>query len=77
MMNNNPIMQLVQIVNSGGNPMGILGQAAQQSPQFAQAFGMIQGKNAQQLQAMAHNMAKERGIDINQLMSQLGLQMPG
>ena len=47
-MQNNPLMMLVQAMNSGQNPMALL-------------------------QQMARNMAGERGIDINQMMRQLGI----
>lgn len=72
----NAIMQLVQLVNSGGNPMGLLSMAAGQNPQLAQAMQMISGKNAEQLRNMAENMAKEQGIDITSLANSLGLNLP-
>ena len=72
-MQNNPIMMLVQAMNSGGNPMALLQQMAPQSPQIAQAMRMMQGKNPQQLEQMARGMAQERGIDINQMIRQLGI----
>ena len=69
----NPLMMLVQAMNSGQNPMALLQQMAPQNPQIAQAFQMMQGKTPQQLEQMARNMAGERGIDINQMMRQLGI----
>lgn len=73
---NNAIMNLIQLVNGGGNPMGLLSQAAMQNPQMAQAMQMINGKDAAQLKQMAENMARERGLDINALASSLGLHLP-
>lgn len=70
---NNPIMMLVQAMQKGGNPMTLMQQMAGQNPQIAQAFQLMQGKSPQQLQTMAQNMAKERGIDINQMLRQLGI----
>ena len=70
---NNPLMALVQVMNSGGNPMALLQQMAGQNPQIAQAMRMMQGKNPQQLEQMARSMAQERGIDINQMIRQLGI----
>ena len=72
-MQNNPIMMLVQAMNGGGNPMALIQQMAGQNPQIAQAYQLMQGKNPQQLQMMAQNMARERGIDINQMIRQLGI----
>ncbi len=70
---NNPLMMLVQAMNSGGNPMALLQQMAPQNPQLAQAFRMMQGKSPQQLEQMARGMAHERGIDLNQMIRQLGI----
>lgn len=70
---NNPIMMLVQAMQRGGNPMTLMQQMAGQNPQIARAMQLMQGKSPQQLQTMAQNMAKERGIDINQMLRQLGI----
>lgn len=70
---NNPLMMLVQAMNSGQNPMALMQQMARQNPQIAQAMQLMQGKSPQQLQMMAQNMAKERGIDINEMIRQLGI----
>ena len=61
---NNPLMMLVQTMRGGGDP------------QVAQALKMIQGKNPQQLKTMAENMAKERGVSINDIARQLGINNP-
>lgn len=70
---NNPVLALVQAMQQGRNPMALMQTMAQQNPQVAQAMQLMQGKSPQQLQAMAQNMAKERGIDINEMMRQLGI----
>lgn len=70
---NNPLMMLVQAMNSGQNPMALMQQMAGQNPQIAQAMRLMQGKNPQQLEQMARSMAGERGIDLNQMMRQLGI----
>lgn len=70
---NNPLMMLVQAMNSGQNPMALLQQMAPQNPQVAQAMRLMQGKNPQQLEQMAQSMAGERGIDLNQMIRQLGI----
>lgn len=36
---------------------------------------MMQGKNENQIREMANNIAKERGIDLNQLASQFGIKL--
>lgn len=70
---NDPLLSMVQMFNSGRNPMPMIEQMAKQDPYMAQAYQLMQGKNPQQLQAMAQNMAKERGIDLNEMIRQLGI----
>ena len=73
---NNPLMMLVQTMRGGGDPMQLLQKMAGQNPQVAHALKMIQGKNPQQLKTMAENMAKERGVSINDIARQLGINNP-
>lgn len=75
-MMNSPILQMANLVKSGQNPMGMIQMLSGQNPQIAQGLNLIQGKNAGQLQATALNLAKERGIDIDQLAQSLGLTLP-
>ena len=47
MMNvNNPVMQMMQMMRSGGNPMQILQQIASQNPKAVQAINLMHGKNS-------------------------------
>lgn len=75
-MMNNPMMAMLQMARNGGNPMQMLQQMAGQNPQAAQAMRLIQGKNPQQLRQIAENMAKERGVDLDQMARQMGLILP-
>lgn len=72
---NNPVMLLVQAMNSGRDPMQLMQMMAGQNPQVAQAMQFMQGKNPQQIQTMVQNMAKERGIDLNQMVRDLGINV--
>lgn len=76
MPTNNPLAIMAQMVRQGQNLTPFLDQMAQQNPQVAQAMRMLQGKNSQQLQSMAQNMARERGVDLGALAQQLGFQIP-
>ena len=58
---NNPMMAMLQMARNGGNPMQMLQQMAGQNPQAAQ---------------IAENMAKERGVDLNQIARQMGVTLP-
>ena len=70
---NNPVLALVQAMQQGRNPMALMQTMAQQNPQVAQALQMMHGKSPQQLQSMAQNMARERGVDLNQMLRQMGI----
>lgn len=71
--NRDPISLLISLVQSGGDPNALIGQMAQQNPQISQAVQMMRGKTPQQLESMARNMAADRGLDINEMMRQLGV----
>ncbi len=76
-MQGNPMMQLMQMMRGGMNPMQVLqGMAQSQNPQVMNAMKMINGKNPQQLKTMCENMCKQRGFSIEQAAQSLGLQIP-
>lgn len=73
-MNNvNPVGMILQALNMGQPLDNILGSLAGQGRQYAKVVELIKDKDAHQLQTMAQNMARERGIDINELMRSLGI----
>ena len=59
-MMNNPLMMLMGLMHSGGNPMMILQQMAVKDPQVAQFMRMLNGKNTQQLQQMAEMWQRKK-----------------
>lgn len=71
-----PIMQLANLARAGQNPMGLIQQLSGQNMPIMQGMSLIQGKSEAQLRTMAQNLAKERGIDLNQLASVLNLTLP-
>lgn len=76
-MQGNPMMQLMQMMRGGMNPMQVMQNMAQsQNPQVMNAMKMINGKNPQQLKTMCENMCKQRGVSVEQIAQQLGLQLP-
>lgn len=75
-MMQNPLLMAMQMLNSGQNPASMLQQAAARDPRMAQAMQMMRGKSPQQIEQIARNMARERGIDINALAQQLGVALP-
>lgn len=76
MMMNNPLVSLMGLVRNGGNPQAMLNQLAQTNPQVRQAMQMMQGKSNAELRQMAMNMAKEQGVNINDVLRQLGVNAP-
>ena len=70
-----------QAMKAMKNPMGMIQQQMmmkfqKQNPQmFQQVQQMVSGKSEEQLKEMAQNIAKERGIDLNQFASQFGIKM--
>ena len=77
-MNNIPMnpMQLMQMIQRGGNPNQIIGQLIQQHPAVRQAAQFMNGKTPQQIQSEVQKMAAQRGVDLNQLARQLGIHLP-
>ena len=54
------LMNLMQMMQGGGNPMQLAGMFAQQNPQAAPAMQLIQGKSPQQLQETFYNLCKSK-----------------
>lgn len=74
MMPMNP-MQVIQMLQRGANPNQLMMQLAQNNPAVRQAMQMVNGKTPDQIRDMAQQMAKQRGIDLDQLTQQLGIRL--
>lgn len=72
---NNQMMQIMQLMRSGGNPMTLLNQMTGNNPMVGQLMQSMQGKSPDALRQMAMNIAKERGIDLNQFAQQFGMKL--
>ena len=73
---NNPLLFLVQAMQSGQNPQNLLVNMAKQDARVRQALEMTRGKTPHQMRQIAENMARERGLDLNDVARQLGLTIP-
>lgn len=73
---NNPMMALSQAIRSGRNPYQLLENMARQDPRIRQAMEMTRGKSSRQMRQIAENMARERGLDLNDVARQLGITIP-
>lgn len=71
----NPLQLLMQAGRGGGNPVQMLQGMMQQNPMCGQVYNIVNGKSPQQLEQIARNMARERGIDINQMARQIGINI--
>lgn len=74
MIQNNPIMKLVQVMKSGnGNPMQMVQQLATQNPQIKQILDMTNGKSRTEINQMINQMAQQKGINLSELATQIGM----
>lgn len=71
-MMNNPLMQMVNMMKNGGNPT-MLNQLMQKNPQMQQISQMLNGKSPDQMGEMMRNIAQQKGVDLGQLMGQIGV----
>ena len=72
------IFQIMQMVQQAGNPMGIMQQFAGQNPLMSRAMQMGQGKSPEQIQNIVRNLAKQKGMNdeqLNQFLNQFGLKL--
>lgn len=75
-MQNNPMMQLLNLMRSGGNVSPLLNQMSRSNPRMGQAMQLMQGKHGDSLKSTCLKAYKEMGVDVEQMASQFGLQLP-
>lgn len=78
-MNNpmgNPLAFLVNAMQRGGDPRRLLQQMAAQDPMAAQVMQILSNKPGRQQREIVLNMARERGVDLDNLARSLGIQIP-
>lgn len=67
-VSNSPFDPVVKFINSGGNPKQLVNQMINNNPQAKQAISMIEQKyKGMTPKQIAMEMAKDRGIDPNQI----------
>jgi HJR/Mrr/RecB family endonuclease len=52
--------------------MSVIQQLSNNNPQIQQLMQSIQGKNPQELEQYARNLAQSKGINLDQFLSQYG-----
>ena len=79
----NPIMSIFQMMRGGGNPQAMIqkmmgNNQIAQNPMAMNAMEMFQSGNIDGLKSLAENLAKEKGVSIddvrNGLMQQFGMK---
>lgn len=71
----NPLMTLMQAMQSGGNPMAFVQQQAANNTQFRQLQQIVGGKSPQELRQIADNMLRQRGSSMEQVEQMYAQQM--
>ena len=70
-------MEILQAMQSN-DPIAFLQQRYGNTPAFQKSLQMMDGKNPQQIQQVVLNLARQRGMDINQIQqmaNSLGLKL--
>lgn len=74
------ILQMIGMMR-GGNPqqiaMNFIRQNMGNNPMANNLMQMINNGDAKGIESMARNLAKEKGIDVNQALSMIGNQFNG
>lgn len=70
MMNNGAPLDFIQLIKQGQNPqqlmMQILEQRAYSNPMYANLLTLAKSGNGKEIEMIARNMAKEKGIDYDE-----------
>lgn len=75
MMQNPMLQMLMNGMKGGADPMPLLQQIMGNNPQMSSMLNLVSGKSPKQLEQIARNLYKERGMDINQVAQQMGLKI--
>ena len=73
---NNPLVFMMNAMRRGGSPQALLQQMAQQDSRAQQVLQILGNKPSRQQREIVQNMARERGVDIDNLARSLGIQIP-
>lgn len=75
MIGMNPI-KIVDMLRNGQSPQAMATQMMNNNPAFKNIYENLSGKTNQEMKEYAENLAKERGINLNDLASKIGLNLP-
>ena len=66
----NPLM-MMDAMRRGMNPMQFAQQMAMQDPRAQQAVNLLQGKTPEQVEQLARNMCREKGVDADEMLRRM------
>lgn len=74
------MMQLMGLLqnNNGGNPMQLINQMLGNNPLLRRAMQMGKGKSPEEIQQIIRNLAKQRGLNeeqLNQFLASFGMKI--
>lgn len=77
MLMNNPMQLLMQLQNSS-DPFKMMNQMFGNNPMFNRAMQMGKGKSPEEIQQIIRNLAKQRGLNeeqLNQFLASFGMKI--
>ena len=75
-MKNSDIMAAINMLNKGMNPNMIVSMLAKTNPQVGQIMKLLNGKSDAEMWNFVQNIAKERGVDLDEYARSLGITIP-
>ena len=64
------LIQVMQLIKSGGSPQALINMAAQQNPQMGAALNLLNGKSPQDMEQVCRNLCQQRGLNYDSLYQQ-------
>ena len=63
------LMQIISLMQSGGNPQQIIGQLMQQNPQMAQMLQGVNMNDTNAMQNLCRNLCVQKGLDFDTMVA--------
>lgn len=64
------LIQVMQLMKSGGSPQALMNMVAQQNPQMGAALNLLSGKSPQDMEQVCRNLCQQRGLNFDSLYQQ-------
>lgn len=70
------MIQMIRMIRSSPDPMRMLAEASKRNPVVGQVIRIANGKTPKEMENIAREMARQRGVDINEMAKSMGLKLP-